>query len=160
MNNVAEVIPENYSEKHLPYRKMKFIPDLLDKYEAKFGSRPERFGKEDKFVVDSEKGQDIFTAGELWGRVWGQISHNKKEEKKRKMDMENLEAPTETKSPKTKKVADGKPSLKQMTKDAIAQGKTETEVKTMIIDRYVQEGKEAGWAGKRAKAIYYHIINE
>lgn len=158
--NVEEVILENYSEKHLPYRKMKFIPDLLDKYEHKFGIRPVRHGKEDKFVIESKDGQDIFTAGELWGRVWGQISHNKKEEKKRKMDMENLEVPTEKRAVKVKKSDDGKLSLKQMTKDAIAQGKTEAEVKTIIVDRYVSEGKDAEWAAKRAKAIYYHIINE
>lgn len=114
-----ETIPENYSAKHLPYRKMKFIPDLLDKYELKFGERPERAGKEDKFRV----GADVFTAGELWGRVWGQISHQKKEEKKRRMDMENLENPMEKKKV-TKERSGKKGYIKEFIMGGLAKGKT------------------------------------
>ncbi len=151
-----EGLPGNYSEKHLPYRKMKFIPDLLDKYEEKFGARPVRSGKEDKFTV----GADVFTVGELWGRVWGQISHNKKEEKKRKMDMNNLETPKEKRPAKAKVKVDGQPSLKQITRDAIKAGKSEADIKAMIIERYIAEGKDETWSKNRAKAIYADISRE
>ena len=54
----------------------------------------------------------------------------------------------------------GKVTMKQFVRDMIAENKSETDVKTAIVDKYVSEGKEKPWAEKRAKAIFADISNE